>query len=90
VYLAGWVLRMFGIGVPFIHGYGMIGIGFSLFVVVIASLNVAMVFSSVLNGVENRLPKHYEWVAGQAIISTVIWLYVEIVILLYKLFASRE
>lgn len=90
VYLAGWILRIFGIGIPFIHGYGMIGIGFSLFVVVIASLNVAMVFSSVLDGVENKLPKHYEWVAGHAIIATVIWLYIEIVILLYKLFASRE
>lgn len=90
VYLAGWVLRMFGISIPYIHGYGIVGIGFSLFVVVIASLNVAMAFSSVLTGVENRYPKHYEWVAGQAIVSTVIWLYIEIVILLYKLFASRE
>ena len=90
VYMAGWVLRIFGISIPYIHGYGMIGIGFSLFVVVVASLNVAMVFSSVLSGVENKLPKHYEWVAGQAIVATVIWLYIEIVILLYKLFASRE
>lgn len=90
VYMAGWVLRIFGISIPYIHGYGMIGIGFSLFVVVVASLNVAMVFSSVLTGVENKLPKHYEWVAGQAIVATVIWLYIEIVILLYKLFASRE
>lgn len=90
VYLATWILRMFGISIPFIHGTGIVGIGFSLFVVVVASLNVAMVFSSVLNGVENRLPKHFEWVAGHAIIATVIWLYIEIVILLYKLFASRE
>jgi uncharacterized YccA/Bax inhibitor family protein len=90
VYLAGWVLRMFGMSIPYIHGYGIVGIGFSLVVVVIASLNVAMAFSSVLTGVENRYPKHYEWVAGQAIVSTVIWLYIEIVILLYKLFASRE
>jgi uncharacterized YccA/Bax inhibitor family protein len=90
VYLATWILRMFGISIPFIHGTGIVGIGFSIFVVILASLNVAMVFSSVLTGVENKLPKHFEWVAGHAIIATVIWLYVEIVILLYKLFASRE
>lgn len=90
VYLAGWLLRMFGISIPYIHGSGIVGIGFSLFVVVVASLNVAMVFSSVLTGVENKFPKHYEWVAGHAIVSTVIWLYIEIVILLYKLFARRE
>lgn len=90
VYLAGWILRIFGISIPYIHGYGIIGIGFSIFVVILASLNVAMVFSSVLTGVENKLPKHFEWVAGHAIVATVIWLYIEIVILLYKLFASRE
>ena len=90
VYLAGWVLRMFGMSIPHIHGSGPIGIGFSVIVVVIASLNVAMAMSSVMNGVAARMPKQYEWVAGQAIVATVIWLYVEIVILLYKLFASRE
>lgn len=90
VYLAGWVLRMFGLSIPHIHGYGAIGIGFSVIVVIVASLNVAMAMSSVMNGVAARMPKHYEWVAGQAIVGTVIWLYVEIVILLYKLFASRE
>ncbi len=90
VYLAGWVLRMFGLSIPHIHGYGAIGIGFSVIVVIVASLNVAMAMSSVMNGVAARMPKHYEWVAGQAIVGTVIWLYVEIVILLYKLAASRE
>lgn len=90
VYLASWILRMFGISIPYIHGSGLVGIGFSLFVVVLASLNVAMSFSSVLTGVENKMPRHYEWVAGYAIVSTVIWLYVEIVILLYKLFMRRE
>lgn len=91
VYLAGAVMRLaFGVTIPGIHGFGLAGIGFSLFVVVMASLNVAMVFSSVLTGVENKLPRHYEWVAGHAIVSTVIWLYVEIVILLYKLFARRN
>ena len=52
--------------------------------------SVAMAFSSVLSGVENKLPRHFEWVAGHAIVATVIWLYVEILILLYKLFARRD
>lgn len=91
VYIAGWALRLLGFGgIPGIHGAGIVGIGFSLFVVVIASLNVAMAFSSVLSGVKNKLPRHFEWVAGHAIVATVIWLYVEILILLYKLFARRD
>lgn len=90
VYLASWALRIFGISMPYIHGTGIVGIGFSIFVVIVATLNVAMVMSSVLTGVENKYPKHYEWVAGHAIIATVIWLYIEIVILLYKLFGRRD
>ena len=40
VYLVTFLLGLFGIGqLQFIHGSGIIGIGFSLFVVVIAALN---------------------------------------------------
>ena len=38
IYLATIVLGMFGVGIPFIHESGLIGIGFSLFVVTIAAL----------------------------------------------------
>lgn len=90
VYIASMVMRLIGVPVPFIHSTGPVGIGFSVVVVILASLNLAMVMSSVMDGVAAKLPKHYEWVAGHAIIATVIWLYVEILRLLYKIFASRE
>jgi len=37
IYLVGFVMSFFGAGIPYIHESGMIGIGFSLFVVVIAA-----------------------------------------------------
>src|SRR4051812_20392562 len=44
VYLVDMVLRFVGVGVPFIHETGWIGIGFSLFVVTIAALNLILDF----------------------------------------------
>src|SRR5205814_7856460 len=40
VYLATILLGFFGISIPLIHQSGLVGIGFSVFVVVIAALNL--------------------------------------------------
>ncbi len=40
VYLVSMVLSFFGIQIPYIHGSGVIGIGFSVVVVIIAAMNL--------------------------------------------------
>src|SRR5690606_6508023 len=52
VYLATIVLGFFGIGIPYIHESGLVGIGFSLFVVVVAALNLVLDFDFIETGVE--------------------------------------
>ena len=84
-YLATIVLGLFGVSVPFIHESGMIGIGFSLFVVVIASLNLVLDFDFIENGAEQGAPKYMEWYAAFGLMVTLIWLYIEILRLLSKL-----
>jgi uncharacterized YccA/Bax inhibitor family protein len=56
VYLATMILRLFGVPVPYIHGAGIVGIGFSLFVVVIASLNLVPISTS-LKKARNTKPR---------------------------------
>ena len=85
VYLATMVLGFFGVAIPYIHGSGMIGIGFSLFVVVIASLNLVLDFDFIENGAANGAPKYMEWQAALGLLVTLVWLYVEILRLLAKL-----
>ena len=46
VYLATIVLGLFDIRIPMIHESGLVGIGFSLFVVVIAALNLCLLYTS--------------------------------------------
>jgi uncharacterized YccA/Bax inhibitor family protein len=85
IYLATIGLGLFGIKIPFIHESGLIGIGFSLFVVVIASLNLVMDFDFIENGVEAGAPKYMEWYGAFGLMVTLVWLYLELLRLLSKL-----
>lgn len=83
-YLLTFILGFFGIRFTAIYGSGMIGIGFSMFVVVIAALNLVLDFDMIENGVNSRAPKYMEWYGGFALLVTLIWLYFEILRLLAK------
>lgn len=85
VYMIGMVLRMFGSGIPLIHESGMVGIGFSLFVVVIAAMNLVLDFDFIEEGARRGAPKYMEWYGAFGLIVTLVWLYIEILHLLAKL-----
>lgn len=89
VYLATIVLGFFNINIPFIHESGLIGIGFSLFVVVIAALNLVLDFDFIESGVEAGAPKYMEWYGAFGLMVTLVWLYIEFLRLLSKL-QSRD
>ncbi len=84
-YVAQMILGLFHI--PFltsVNGSGAIGIGFSLFVVAIAALNLVLDFDFIERGVNYGAPKYMEWYGAFGIMVTLIWLYFEMLILLSK------
>ena len=85
VYVASMLLGFFGIQIPGIYQAGVIGIGFSLFVVVIAALNLVLDFDFIENGAAGGAPKYMEWYSAFGLMVTLIWLYIEILRLLSKL-----
>ena len=85
IYLINFVMSLFGSGIPYIHESGTFGILFSLFVVVIAALNLVLDFDFIENGVEQKAPKYMEWYAAFGLLVTLIWLYLEILRLLAKM-----
>ncbi len=85
VYLATIVLQMFGKNIPMIHDNGIVGIGFSLFVIVIAAMNLVLDFDFIETGVEQRAPKYMEWYGAFGLMVTLVWLYIEFLRLLSKL-----
>ena len=86
LYLVNLGLRLFtDLSIPFIHESGVLGICFSLFVVVIAALNLVLDFDFIEQGVEQQCPKYMEWYAAFGLMLTLVWLYLEILRLLAKL-----
>ena len=85
MYLLSFIVGFFGINVPLIHSSGTFGILFSLFVVVIAALNLVLDFDFIEEGAERGAPKYMEWYGAVGLLVTLIWLYLEILHLLVKL-----
>lgn len=88
-YMAAILLSFVGVtgmsGMLSFNNGSPISIGFSLFVVVIASLNLVLDFEFIEKGVQAKAPKYLEWYGAFALLVTLVWLYIEILRLLSKL-----
>jgi uncharacterized YccA/Bax inhibitor family protein len=84
-YLVEFVLGFFGVHFAAINGSGLLGIGFSVVVVIVAALNLVLDFDFIESGVNAGAPKYMEWYGAFGLIVTLVWLYLEILRLLAKL-----
>jgi len=89
VYLVSMLLGLFGHTIPYIHGSGLIGIGFSLLVVGIAAMNLVLDFDFIESAAAHGAPKFMEWYAAFGLMVTLIWLYFELLRLLSKMRSRR-
>jgi len=85
VYLTTFVLSLFGVNVPYIHSSGPIGIGISLVILGIASLNLLLDFDNFEKGEQYRAPAYMEWFSAMGLLITLVWIYLEILRLISKL-----
>jgi len=88
IYLLQFILGFFGINIPGLFSSGAIGIGFSIFVVAVASFRLVVDFADIAQ-FSSRVDKNYEWFFGFSLMVTIVWLYVEILNLLMK-FQNRN
>ena len=89
LYLVQLVMGFFGTGLPFMTGSSPLAIGVQFVIVIIASLALVLDFDYIAQQVEARAPKTLEWVAAFGLIVTLVWLYIELLDLLYRL-AMRD
>lgn len=90
VYLLSIVLGFFGIQIPYLHSAGWIGIGISVFIVVVAAMNLVLDFDFIENGAARGAPKFMEWYGAFGLMLTLVWLYIEFLRLLVKLNSRRD
>ena len=85
-YLSSFIFSMFtGSSFSIFTDTGWMGIEISLFVVAIAALNLVLDFDIIEQADEQGAPKYMEWFGAMALMTTLIWLYIEILRLLMKL-----
>jgi len=89
VYFITIIANMFGANLTFMYESSPLGIGISLVIVIIASLNLILDFDFIEKGSQAGLDKNMEWYAAFGLMVTLIWLYIEILRLL-ALFAGRD
>ena len=92
IYIINFIMSFWGGGISVMDpsNSSMFSIGFSFFVVIIASLNLVLDFDFIEEASEARVPKYMEWYAAFGLLITLIWLYVEILRLLAKLQSRRN
>jgi len=88
-YLFSWLLTFVISYQPVHYGNSMMSIGISVFVIVIAALNLFLDFDQIEKGAAQRAPKYMEWYGAMGLMITLVWLYVEFLRLLSKL-SSRK
>ena len=85
LYLAQFLLNLFHLNfLNILFSSNPIGIGFSIFVVILASLNLIIDFDNITR-FSGKVDKNYEWYFGFSLLVTLVWLYIEIINLLAKL-----
>lgn len=86
VYLVTWIISLINpSSQSLLMDSGIVGIGFSAFVCVIAAMNLIIDFDVIENAKNMNLSKNFEWYSAFSLMVTLIWLYIEILRLLSKL-----
>jgi uncharacterized YccA/Bax inhibitor family protein len=88
-YIISFLLSITGIYSPIHNGNSLMSIGISVFVIIVAALNLFLDFDNIESGALNQQPKYMEWFGAMGLMITLVWLYIEFLRLLSKL-ASRD
>lgn len=90
LYVVNLILGLFfATQVPGIFSNGLVGIGFSLFVIGVASFMLIIDFDMIENMSASGAEKKWEWYGAFSLMVTLVWLYMEVLRLLAKI-QSRD
>ena len=85
VYLVNMVMTVFFHSqISILNSATPLGIGISVFVVIIAALNLIIDFDFIERAAQTGAPKYMEWYGAFGLMVTMVWLYMEILRLLGK------
>ncbi len=84
IYILQFILGFFHMSIPGLFSNSLVGIGFSIVVVAVASFNLILDFDFI-EQFSGRANSYFEWYGGFALLVTIVWLYIEMLNLLLKI-----
>jgi uncharacterized YccA/Bax inhibitor family protein len=88
-YTIDFVMGFLGHHITLLHSNGPWGIAISVFIVIVAAMNLILDFDFVETGVRARAAKYMEWYGAFGIMVTLVWMYIEILHLLSQMRSQR-
>jgi uncharacterized YccA/Bax inhibitor family protein len=82
MYLAAWILSIFGVDLLLITEPTTTGVILSIGICLVAAFNLFLDFAIIEKGINAAAPATMEWYAAFGLLSTLVWLYAEILRLL--------
>jgi uncharacterized YccA/Bax inhibitor family protein len=82
LYVISWLLSRFGVDLRFASQPTLLGIAVSVAICIVAALSLLLDFAFIEQGVAAGAPAAMEWYAAFGLLSTLIWLYAEVLRLL--------
>ena len=90
LYLFGWVFSLFGVDLDFLYGSSPAAIVLGLIILGVAASTLLVDLTYVEQGVKAGVPKGAEWYAALGIVSSIVWIYLEVLRLLARLGARNR
>lgn len=89
-YLVSFIANLCGAHIS-VMSMGGIGIVIQLVIVAVAALNLVLDFKNIEDGINMGAPAQYEWFCAFGLMVTIVWIYLEILRLLFIILArSRD
>jgi uncharacterized YccA/Bax inhibitor family protein len=85
LYVFALVLSLFGAQPSFLTDSSGLGIALSVGICAIAALNLLVDFAFIERGVAAKAPAIFEWYSALSLLSTMVWLYLEVLRLLARI-----
>jgi uncharacterized YccA/Bax inhibitor family protein len=85
MYLATWILSLFGVRMPFINDPSPLGIALSVGICIVAAMFLMIDLRFIEEGAQRQAPTYMSWYSAFGLLATLIWLYLEVLRLLGKI-----
>ena len=89
MYLVGWIFSIFGIDLLFWTQPNGVGIAISALICLLAAANLLIEFAVIEGGVRSGAPRVMAWFGAFGLLTTLVWLYLEILRFLALLRGSQ-